>query len=412
MALNVSARPVGAFKPLDDDARGKVLAQVEFYFSDSNLPRDKFLRETVEADPDGFVDIALLATFSRMRALLAPFGGPHNEETIAALTDLLRTSETLSVSDDAKRIRRTAELRPREEVDAEVEKRSVYSSPFPMTATIDDITEFFARHVKVRSVRLRRHITSKDFKGSVFVELENAAACDTLINGDKLEYEGAEQIIMMKREYLDKKKTERVEKAAANAAAKAEAAAAAAAATPPAEEEATAAADAPKANEDANEPVGEPAAPSFTEGLILKFVLGEGAEDGVRREDFSAALSGFGAVKFIDFKMGQTSGCVRFEDADAVKKIIEAHGVNAGVPLEIGGKPATLSVMEGDEEAAYWKALASMSGGGGRGGGRGGSRGGGRGGGRGGRGRGVRRDGRGNKRGNDGGGGGGKRARQ
>ena len=85
MALNVSARPVGAFKPLDDDARGKVLAQVEFYFSDSNLPRDKFLRETVEADPDGFVDIALLATFSRMRALLAPFGGPHNEETIAAL---------------------------------------------------------------------------------------------------------------------------------------------------------------------------------------------------------------------------------------------------------------------------------------------------------------------------------------
>ena len=297
----------------------------------------------MEADPDGFVDIALLATFSRS-VPSSPPSAAHNEETIAALTDLLRTSETLSVSDDAKRIRRTAELRPREEVDAEVEKRSVYSSPFPMTATIDDITEFFARHVKVRSSPPSSH----HVEGFQDPSLSSSRMLpDTLINGDKLEYEGAEQIIMMKRAYLDKKKAERVEKAAANAAAKAEAAAAAAAATPPAEEEATAAADAPKANEDANEPVGEPAAPSFTEGLILKFVLGEGAEDGVRREDFSAALSGFGAVKFIDFKMGQTSGCVRFEDADAVKKIIEAHGVNAGVPLEIGGKPATLSVMEG-----------------------------------------------------------------
>lgn len=28
-----------------------VTAQVEFYFSDSNLPRDKFLREKIEADP-------------------------------------------------------------------------------------------------------------------------------------------------------------------------------------------------------------------------------------------------------------------------------------------------------------------------------------------------------------------------
>ena len=47
-----------------------VATQVEFYFSDSNLPRDKFLNEKVAADPDGFVDIALLCTFSRMKALL------------------------------------------------------------------------------------------------------------------------------------------------------------------------------------------------------------------------------------------------------------------------------------------------------------------------------------------------------
>ena len=108
MATTVSAPGAGAFKPLDDDAKSKVKAQMEFYFSDSNLPRDKFLRETVEADPDGFVDIQLLATFSRMRSLLAAFGGAHNDETIGAVVELLKTSTELTVSDDGKRVRRTA----------------------------------------------------------------------------------------------------------------------------------------------------------------------------------------------------------------------------------------------------------------------------------------------------------------
>jgi len=50
----------------------------------------------------------------------------------------------------------------------------VYASPFPMTSTIDELTAFFAAHCakQVLSIRLRRHITSKDFKGSIFLELE------------------------------------------------------------------------------------------------------------------------------------------------------------------------------------------------------------------------------------------------
>ena len=392
-------RPAGSFKPLDDDAQSKVRAQMEFYFSDSNLPRDKFLRETVEADPEGFVDISLLATFSRMRALLAPFGGPHNDETVAALVDLLKTSAELTVSDDGRRVRRTAAVRAREEIDAEVEARSVYASPFAMTATIDEITAFFAQHATVRSVRLRRHVTSKDFKGSVFVELADAAACEKLI-GAALEHDGAELSLMMKKDYLEKKKKDRVEKAAANAAAKEAASSAAAAAA-----KATANEEAPteKTAEETEKPADD-APNAFAPGLLLKFSLGAGVAEGTRREDLSEALSGFDAPKFIDFKMGDTEGCLRFEDAGTVQKIMEKHGPEAPTPLEVGGAPAAFVEMRGDEEAAYWKALAARAGQGGGRGGRGGrGRGGGRGGGRG-------RGGRG-KRGNDGGGGGGKRAR-
>ena len=390
-------RPAGPFKPLDDDARSKVRAQMEFYFSDSNLPRDKFLRETVEADPEGFVDISLLATFSRMRALLAPFGGSQNDETVAALVDLLKTSAELTVSDDGRRVRRTAAVRAREEIDAEVEARSVYASPFAMTATIDEITAFFAQHATVRSVRLRRHVTSKDFKGSVFVELADAAACEKLV-GAALEHDGAELVVMMKKDYLEKKKKDRTEKAAANAAAKEAAEAAAAEAKATANEEAPT----EKTAEEEEKPAD--AAPAFAPGLLLKFSLGAGVAEGTRREDLSEALSDFDAPKFIDFKMGDTAGCLRFEDAGTVQKILAKHGPDAPTPLQVGGAPVAFAEMRGDEEAAYWKALASRaSQGGGRGGRGGRGRGGGRGGGRG-------RGGRG-KRGSDGGGGGGKRAR-
>jgi len=157
---------VGTIACLDEESKQKVKLQVEFYFSDSNLPRDKFLRETVSADPDGFVDIALIITFSRLRCFLDPLGGSKQEEIVAAVADLLATSDSLTLSEDQRRVRRSAHLRPREEVDAEVEERSIYASPFSMTTTIDDLSEYFSRHAKVLSIRLRRHVLSKDFKVS------------------------------------------------------------------------------------------------------------------------------------------------------------------------------------------------------------------------------------------------------
>ena len=57
-------------------------SQIEFYFSESNLPRDKFLLETVSRDPDGFVSLGLLCTFSRMRALLRLADGTKEDKVL------------------------------------------------------------------------------------------------------------------------------------------------------------------------------------------------------------------------------------------------------------------------------------------------------------------------------------------
>ena len=124
----------------------------------------------------------------------------------------------------------------------------------------------------------------------------------------------------------------------------------------------------------------------------------------MRREDLSEALAGFDAPKFIDFKMGDTGGCLRFEDAKTVANIVAKHGPGDARALEKSAKPGALRRDAGRRGGGV---LAGARGAPGQGGGRGGRGGRGRGGGRGGgRGRGGR-----GKRGNDGGGGGGKRAR-
>jgi La domain len=55
--------------------------QIEFYFSDSNLPRDKFLLDKVHASPAGWVDLGLVATFERMRELLKARDGGRRTHT-------------------------------------------------------------------------------------------------------------------------------------------------------------------------------------------------------------------------------------------------------------------------------------------------------------------------------------------
>ena len=88
------------------------------------------------------------------------------------LAEALQDSETLEVSEDKEYVRRKDPLRPRHELIAELDKRTIYVRPFPFDVTMEQLEQFFRRYAPVTSVRLRR-FQSKDFKGSVFVEFES-----------------------------------------------------------------------------------------------------------------------------------------------------------------------------------------------------------------------------------------------
>jgi lupus La protein len=58
------------------------------------------------------------------------------------------------------------------------DKRTIFAAPFPYNATMEQLTAFFERQGPVACVRLRRHLESKDFRGSVFVEFGSEETAD------------------------------------------------------------------------------------------------------------------------------------------------------------------------------------------------------------------------------------------
>ncbi|KAG1657965.1 hypothetical protein FOA52_004736 [Chlamydomonas sp. UWO 241] len=200
---------------LDDDQKAFLVKQVEFYFSDSNLPRDKFMSEKVAENAEGYVDLAIICAFNRMKTTLklpaeaTPATVPAALVTAAA--EALRASQAVEINAEGTRVKRKAPLRDADEVRKENDARSVYVRPLPMDASIDELTKFFSAHGTVNCVTMRRHMKSKGFKGSVFIEFGDDAAAEAVLAAS-LTYEGAPLVTEKKVVYMERKKAERKEK--------------------------------------------------------------------------------------------------------------------------------------------------------------------------------------------------------
>merc|ERR1711871_931729 len=67
-----------------------VRQQVEYYFSDANLVKDKWL--VSQMDAEGWIDLALLATFNRVRALSTSMEEIYHALSLSQQLELAVTS--------------------------------------------------------------------------------------------------------------------------------------------------------------------------------------------------------------------------------------------------------------------------------------------------------------------------------
>jgi hypothetical protein len=71
--------------------------QIEYYMSDANLSRDKFFREQIQSNKEGWVNIAHFLNCNKVKALKC---------TAAEIADANADSEAVEVSKDKLKVRR------------------------------------------------------------------------------------------------------------------------------------------------------------------------------------------------------------------------------------------------------------------------------------------------------------------
>ncbi|XP_076871331.1 lupus La protein [Brachyhypopomus gauderio] len=304
----------------------KVAEQIEYYFGDHNLPRDRFLKEQMQLD-DGWVTLETMLKFNRLKTLTT-------DATV--IVESLRKSKTglLEISEDQTKIRRCLS-RPLPEHSDEyrdaLKHRSIYMKGFPLDTTLDELKEWLYSKGVVENIHMRKG-PQKTFKGSIFAVMGSEDAAKAFVMRDDVkQFKGNDMIVLMKDDYFTKKAEEKKQcRVQAKAKAKSE----------KEEQQRQAEEEEMKALEDQR-------------GCVLKF---SGDLGQTSREDFHKLFSEHAQIKWIDFIRGAKEGTILFRSnaKEALQKALEASG---GEELMVKDQVVHWEVLEGDEELEMLKKI-------------------------------------------------------
>ncbi|XP_027758971.1 la-related protein 7 isoform X2 [Empidonax traillii] len=146
-----------------------IAKQVDFWFGDVNLHKDRFLREQIEKSRDGYVDISLLVSFNKMKKLTT------DEKLIARA---VKNSSVVELDLEGTRIRRR---QPLGEKPKDVDSRTVYVELLPKNVNHSWIERVFGKCGNVVYVSIPRYKSTGDPKGFAFVEFETKEQAEKAI---------------------------------------------------------------------------------------------------------------------------------------------------------------------------------------------------------------------------------------
>lgn len=189
-----------------------IIRQIEYYFGDANLRRDKFLMGKIAEDEEGWVPVSVLLTFKRLKQL------SDDSKVIVDSVDKSKVG-LVQVSADREKLRRHPEnVLPEfnEDRRKEIQSRTAYAKGFPLTTDMTPLIEFFNGFEKVVNVSMRKYYCQKDkkylSKGSVFVTFETREQCEEFVKKARVQFEEKDLIRLLQTDYFELKKQERQKK--------------------------------------------------------------------------------------------------------------------------------------------------------------------------------------------------------
>merc|ERR1712227_500530 len=168
------------FTEPDDDLCEKITQQVEFYFSDANITKDKFLLKHVKRNKEGFVSLKLISSFKRVKHL--------TKDWRQVAFAIKKCSQKLEVNDLETKVRRTDELPAYDET---TPSRTVVVLNLPMDRpTIEGVSEIFSCFGDIVLVRILRpgNPIPTDIKPYVAKHPEMTTNVCALVEYERTEY--------------------------------------------------------------------------------------------------------------------------------------------------------------------------------------------------------------------------------
>jgi len=348
---------------------GKIIRQMEYYFGDHNLMKDRFLQEKIKED-DGWVTLEVMLKFNRLKQL-------SEDEKVICNAVKESKSGLLEVHEDGTKVRRS-ENKPlpddSKERRDEISGRTVYAKVFPTDSSLDELTEFFESYGPVENVFMKRDFKGiKGFKGSVLVTFFKKEDSEKFIKEENTKYKDTPlEEKLTKMDYFNKKKdrkgpAKKSDEAKSNGDSKSED---------------------KKEDDEPEETDEEKAKRQLTQNALIHF---KGLNPETSLEKIKNYFSDYSEVGWVDLDRGATEGYLRLKNPNSAAPCLETAKEKNDGKISIDDSELETRVVEGEEELKYWTKMFkeirenSQNRRGGRFGGRGRGRGGGRGG-RGGRG--------------------------
>ncbi|CAG5107603.1 Similar to La protein homolog (Aedes albopictus) [Cotesia congregata] len=294
----------------------KIKNQIEFYFGDVNLQRDKFLIEQIKLD-EGWIPMTIMLQFKLLAAM------SNDVETILKAVE---QSDLMEISDNRKKIRRRVD-KPlplyNEEYRRSQTARTVYLKSFPQEVKLDELKEFFKDFGVVENIVMRKYKDENQklqFKGSIFVQFKNLDDAKALVAKESLKYKDTELIKMMSEDYSLMKTKERQERKG-------------------------------KKNEAEEDEDDESEKTDLPKGAVLHFTV-EKPEGVVWEAIKQSFLEQEAKISFVDYKNGQKTGWIRFQGANSAIPLLEKM---TDKKIKISDSEITFQLLEGEEEEEYLK---------------------------------------------------------
>nr|GME07763.1 la-related protein 6A [Ipomoea batatas] len=153
-----------------------IVTIVEYYFSDENLPTDKFLLKYVTKNEEGYVPLKVIASFRKLKKLT---------REIPLIVTALKDSSLLVVSSDEKRVKR---LNPLPYIEArDPQLCTVLVENLPEDHSVENLRQLFGSAGRIKHISIREPHAERDPKKCTIAEKLLSGKLHALVEFDTVE---------------------------------------------------------------------------------------------------------------------------------------------------------------------------------------------------------------------------------